>query len=1529
MSTDGPVGRNIETILPLTPMQQGVLYHTLESAKKGVYFGQFSCDLEGPLQADLLRQSWTHVMARHAALRTLFTWERRDKPLQIVRKFVATAFQFHDWRDQDGADQLLAWQQLCEEEKSTGFELGAAPLWRIVLVRVAEEKHRLLLCFHHIILDGWSTRLIFDDAMQHYGKLTNGVPTERRPAPSYAEFVNVLAKIQHASGLAFFKEMLQGYESAVFPRVREEHGDLGNGSGSVSRRVSATAAENIVRAARGARVTLNTLLVACWGELLQRYCDRDDVVFGTTVAGRAADLPGAEETVGLFINTLPLRVKSRDSESLPGWLQALQSKQTQINEFQQTPLQDVIRTSDVAKGQPLFESILVFENFPPQRDIDTGRLRVSQQRYEEFSHFPLAILVVPGREIELIAVFDKARLSARTAEMILVHLETLLNSMAAMLHGKGDTLEMLSAPEREELLVTRCNTDTQFASLQPAHEWVKAVAHEYPERIAIIDDGTELTFAGLERAANGVAADMIQRGIGRGTVVPILLERSAVAVIAMLGTLKSGAAYAPLDPNWPTARVQQTMSDLVNANRRHGRPTLLVTHEDTPTEALQTDEVLTAGEIGKASVHEGSPEVTVALSDPAYVMFTSGSTGAPKGVVVSHANLVNSTLARDRFYGDKPGAFLLLSSLATDSSVAGIYWSLFSGATLVLPRGREEQDVAAIHALIARHSVSHLLCVPSLYGLLLELGDAAQLASLAVAIVAGEACPPVLIDTHHEFIPHTLLVNEYGPSEATVWATAARLGPDQAVCIGRPIANTQAYVMDSAGRLLPDLVAGELFIGGANVADGYLNDADTTAGKFVADPFSRSDDARLYRTGDRAWWRRDGQLSYLGRTDNQIKVRGYRVEPEEIEAIIETYAEIAASAVLLDKSGRLVAYVVSDAVDADDLRQFVRSRMPDYMVPQRFLFLPQMPLTPAGKIDRSALLECEDSASNDSAPEEVVKPRTDEEKVLAGVWSRVLGIEDISVHDDFFELGGDSLLSIRILAQVGSAGLRISPVDFFAQPTIAGQARVAVQQSSGRAAAHADSSSVPLSPIQRWFFQRIGGAPSQWNLNRVFLLPESASLTVLQQAVAALAEHHDALRLQFELEDGVAKQYLGAVDVPRVTEHDSSSLSAAQLAAEIAEVASASGRDFAFSNTSLIQFVLIRTAADLADRLLVCCHHLVMDAYAFDILSEDLAAAMRAVGKGVTPALPPRTTPFSTWCRRLADDASHAVDAKIEEYWDSALAEAAPGIPRAADAGRNDEASVATVTVTLDVSASEQLVATGNRFRMPSRDVLLTALAMTLSDWTSRDSVTVDLEGHGRDPVFDNIDTSRTIGWMTSVFPISLRAVANDDAAKALVRTRDLLRRVPLNGISHGLLREYGDSATAKALRAAAPSQVCFNFLGDTSKRAGSDLVPERENCGECRSPDAVRAYLIDIDAAVTDGQLQVTWRYSRNVHQDETIKQLAAEFISKLQLLISGETAANTPALTPEDFPLAGLDQSALAEIENLLSEAKSAKSE
>ena len=1014
----GAVGgaREVEDIYPLSGLQQGLLFHSLYAPQSAVYVVSVTCRLGGPLDVAAFRRAWQHVVERHAVLRTAFVGHELDRPVQVVRRRVTLPFELHDWRGVLSAEQDERFAALLAEDRARGFDFAAPPLMRLHLMRVADAEWRLIWNSHHILFDGWSLPVLLDEVLAAYAAFSRSEAPRLAAVRPFRDYIGWLQRQDMAAAQRWWRDRLAGVTAPTTLGIDRPAATAGVHYAEHDAAVPVELAE-LERFARHHKLTVNTLVQGAWALLLARYADSDDVVFGVTVAGRPAELPEVERTVGLFINTLPLRLAVPPRQTVADWLHAVQARQTELIEHQYSPLSEVQRCSELPAGTPLFDSIVAFENYPAEMaaaaDI-TRTIRITEVRPVERTNYPLTLQVALGAALSLRLIYDADRFAADAIARMVGHFTRLLGGLIADPARPLSALSPLDAAERRQLIAPPADR-TAWRRDRCLHELIAEQAARTPDAPALLFQDQILSYGELERRANRLAHHLRAHGVGPDVVVGLCAERSPEMVVALLAILKAGGAYLPLDPGLPPDRLAYMLADA-------SAPVLII--QDALAGLLPEGEIvrvrLDADAPAIARQPATPPDSTVAPDNLAYVIYTSGSTGRPKGVMNAHRGIVNRIAWMQDAYRLTPADRVLQKTpFGFDVSVWEFFWPLAFGATLVIARPGGHQEPAYLAGLIERTGITIAHFVPSMLQAFLEAADLSRCRTLRDTICSGEALP---VETQNRFLQQLpgRLHNLYGPTEAAVdvSAWACRLEPDATqVPIGRPIHNITLHVLDRRLEPVPVGVAGELHIGGVGVARGYLGRPGLTAERFVPSPFAAGE--RLYRTGDLARWRPDGALDYLGRIDHQVKIRGFRIEPGEIEAALLAHPGIEQAAVLArDDAGdrRLVAYLVGRddaAPQPAALRAHLQRTLPDYMVPAAFVALDQLPLTTNGKLDRNAL-----PAPDRQPAADHVAPRTATEHTLAAIWQDVLKLPRVGANDNFFECGGNSLSATRAVARI-------------------------------------------------------------------------------------------------------------------------------------------------------------------------------------------------------------------------------------------------------------------------------------------------------------------------------------------------------------------------------------------------------------------------------------------------------------------------------------------------------------------------------
>jgi amino acid adenylation domain-containing protein/non-ribosomal peptide synthase protein (TIGR01720 family) len=1033
-----------------------------------------------------------------------------------------------------------------------------------------------------------------------------------------------------------------------------------------------------------------------------------------------------------------------------------------------------------------------------------------------------------------------------------------------------------------------------------------------PEHAAILSSDGRFSYAELEDTSSRLAQFLrSEYGVRRGDVIGVLAPRSELWVIALLGILKAGAVYLPLDPEYPPERIRFMAEDA-------GAKSLLIHSDFLPVVTGITGTRLFALDLQLEMLAEaGGLTSRAAPEDAAYIIYTSGSTGWPKGAVLGHDGLLNMAVHHVESFGfDETDRLTQFYSPCFDGSILEVFVALLSGATLVMAGPEVIKDPAQFSSYIAAQGVT-TVNAPPMY---LETLDWEKLPQVRRVISAGDQAKA---ETARRLIRNRTYNNSYGPTEATVCATNYRADASitygSRIPVGRPLRNVAVYLLDDGLNLVPEGTVGEVCISGVGLARGYLNRDELTAASFVANPFVPGE--RLYRTGDLGVWLPDGNLELTGRKDTQVKVRGFRVELGEIESQLLQHGDVKEAVVVVREEGpggkRLVAFVsVAGTVSDETLREHLKARLPAFMIPSSFVLTNEMPLNRNGKIDRRALATMplnEPGRSSRYAP-----PETPVQETLARIWGTVLGRESIGIHDNFFELGGDSIMVIQVVSCAHQEGLKLSSQQVFDHPTIAGLSDFALAAEGFSVEQGELSGPAPLTPIQRWFFGQPFKSRHHYNQSVTLEVPSALPAEVCEQALDLLARHHDALRLRFSESGGVWEQaYAEAEAKPPFAVTDLSRLApsaqTARLEAEAAELQAS----LDLSSGPLFRMHLFKLGDDRPSRLLFIIHHLAVDAVSWRILLEDFYAACRSLQAGLPVQLSPKTSSLRDWAARLQEFSNN--DPLDRPYWLNEARWSPPRLPTDYEAApeKNTVAAQASMTVELSEQETHDLLQEAPRaFNTQINEILLTALLLTLQEWTGQPRLLVTLEGHGREDLFDDLDISRTVGWFTSTYPLLLEAVAGGSPTETLKSVKEQIRAVPLRGVGYGIARYLSsDRGYVESLESQPPAEVLFNYLGQIDQlvaaRGDWQLLPEAS--GPEHAADEPLGHLLEVEGIVHGDRLRMIWAYSRGLHATATIERIAGRYAEVLRSLVDACTKAESRGYTPSDFPAARLDQKTL----------------
>jgi amino acid adenylation domain-containing protein/non-ribosomal peptide synthase protein (TIGR01720 family) len=1236
--------------------------------------------------------------------------------------------------------------------------------------------------------------------------------------------------------------------------------------------------------------TLIMTLLAAFQELLARWSGEEDVVVGTPAAGRTR--AAVENVIGFFVNLLALRTRFADDPSFREALGRARESVLEGHAHQDLPFEklvDALQPERSPAATPLFQVLFALQ-VPAREALRLGGLDAARMDGAgQAAKFDLSLeMVDDGERLAGSLLFRTELFDGSTVERMLEHLARLLEQVADDAGLRLSGLALLGPAERRLVLEEWNRTGADFPAELCIHELFERQAERTPQAVAVVHEGRSLTFAELDARANQLARHLARMGVGPEVRVGLCLERSLELMVCTLGVMKAGGAYVPLDPAHPGERIRYVLADSGVA--------LLLTQERLLDRLPELEEVRVLcvdREWARiAAEPTRAPGSGVGPENLCYVIYTSGSTGRPKGVAMHHRGVCNYIDWGVRFYGaDQGNGAPVFSSMAVDLTITNLL-PLFAGRPVRFLREDSPVDALA-EALREGPGFGLIKITPTHLSLLTPLLTPEEARSAARTMVVGAdflSAETTLFMQEHA--PGVRLMNEYGPTETVVGCSAYllpngvhRAGP---VPVGGPIQNLRFYVLDRHVEPVPAGVAGELYIGGTGVARGYLGRPGLSAEKFVPDPFAAAG-ARMYRTGDRARWQADGNLMILGRTDNQVKVRGYRVELGEIEATLRRHEQVSGCLVVLreDRPGdrRLVAYVVGEA-DAGSLREHLRRSVPEYMVPGAFVRLESLPHTSTGKFDPRTL----PAPGHGASPERYVAPRTPVEEVLAGIWAEVLGQERVGVEESFFELGGDSILAIQVASRARWAGVEVTPRQMLEHHTIAGLAGVAGRREG--AVTHAAEQgraegAVPLTPIQAAFFERGHPVPWHHNLSALFEVDAAVPGAALEAAVHAVLGHHDALRLRFRRTEAGWEQWYGeeaGIELERI---DLSSVPPEERERSQAAITARLQASLDLEHGPVGRAVLFDRGEE-GRVLFLVLHHLVVDGVSWRLIREDLDRACEQAGAGRPVDLGARGTSFGDWAASLVAYAA-GDDARAQAaYW---LAQGPEGIPPIPVDGEGEQTIESARVVTVQLGEEETralLQEVPAVYRTRINDVLLCALADTVGEWTGSSRIRIALEAHGRvEEVGPGLDLTRSLGWFTTIYPIVLDTAGAVGVGERLGRVKEQLLAVPAQGVGYGALRYLSpDVEVRRALAAQPEPAVIFNYLGQFDQGLAPGLRvrftggPRGEDVAEKNH----RPHPLSVAGSIVGGRLVLHWRYDGGMHRRETVERLAGRYLEELR---------------------------------------------
>ncbi|MCY9369690.1 lichenysin non-ribosomal peptide synthetase LicA [Bacillus haynesii] len=1448
--------------------------------------------LEGKLDLKRLKSAAQMLIKRHEAFRT--TFEIRDgEPVQRIWEAAELTIDVID-ADEQEAEKLI-------KEFIRPFDLTKAPLFRMSIIRVTEEEHLLLVDMHHIISDGASVSVLIDEMTRLYAG--EALEPLRIQYKDFSVWQQHLLTERHKMQEEYWLKELDGELPVLTLPTDHPRPSVQTFEGSRLRfALKPELVQQLRRLAKETESTLYMVLAASYSAFLSKLSGQSEVIVGSPAAGRPhADL---SRIIGMFVNTLAIRTRPEGDKPFSAFLEEVKETTLGAFEHQDYPFEELIEKLNIQRDMsrnPLFDAVFSMQNADLK---DLSMDGVTLKPYD-FAHQTAKFdLTLTAAEEDGLLVFEMeyntALFKRESIERWSGYWVNLLEAVAENPDARLSELSLLNEAEKRRIVQKWNETKLAVPQDKTVHELFEAQVLRTPERGAAVYNGVQWTYKELNARANRLARLLIKKGVRPEQRIGIMVKPSLEMAAGVLAFLKAGAAYVPIDPGYPAERIGYVLKD--SGAEVLLTQTNIAVPEEFSGETLLLDSILSE-EI--TNDDEVNPQADTQPNNLAYLIYTSGTTGQPKGVMVEHQSLVNLCCwHNDAFAVTEQDKSAKYAGFGFDASVWEMFPYWIAGAELHIIDESIRMDITRLNQYFEENGITITFLPTQLCEQFMELDNQ----SLRVLLTGGDKLKRI------EKRNYTL-VNNYGPTENTVVATSTAIDPDEGMLsIGKPIANTRAYVLGQNNEVQPVGIAGELCIAGRGLARGYLNKPEETAKRFTEDPFVPGE--RMYRTGDAVKWLEDGRLEYIGRIDQQVKIRGFRIELSEIEVQLARLSEVQEAVVtdIEDAYGNkaLCGYVVAnEQLDTEIIARKLAQTLPDYMVPAFWVQLDELPVTANGKVDRRALPQPDVEAQT----AEYKAPRTETEQLLADIWQEVLGIDRIGISDNFFALGGDSIKGIQMASRLQQHGWKLEMKDLFQHPTI-GELCVYVQTADDQTIDQDPvEGEVTLTPIQRWFFERKFTNEHHWNQSVMLHALTGFDPETAGKALSKLIEHHDALRMVYQRNgDGIVQYNRGLEETAVSPEVIRFNESGAELEAAVLKASNRIQSSIDLTEGPLLKAVIFKT--DQGDHLLIVIHHLVVDGISWRILLEDFAAGYAQAEKGEPIILQEKTHSFAEYAARLKEYAGSKAFAKEIGYWQEIEQAETAALPKDDEAEDKRMRHTKTAEFSLSKEETEQLMTKVHEaYSTEMNDILLTALGLALKEWTGQEDFIICLEGHGREDIIDGLNISRTAGWFTSQFPVLIQMGHSEDIGYQIKQIKEELRHIPNKGIGYGIYRYLTEEG-----KEAQPIKydISFNYLGQFTEMTDSGLFTRSTlPSGDPLSPETEKPNALDIVGYIENGILTMSIAYHSLEYKESTVAAVAASFKTYLLQLIGHCLERDGGELTPSDL---GDDELTLEELDKLM---------
>ena len=1438
--------------------------------------------IEGRLEKERVEKTFRKLVERHEAFRTSFELQD-DEIVQRVHKEI----EFN-----------IEYMEVCEDVVTRivdrfikPFDLSKAPLLRIKLLQIEEEKYILMVDMHHIISDGASVGII----MEEFAKLYNGDVLEELKIQykDYAAWQNELLdsgamKNNEEYWLTVFGDeipVLDMPTDYLRPTLQSFEGD------SIIFKLDKELTEKIKELGNNNGATLYMILLSTYNILLSRYSGQEDIIVGSPIAGRPhADL---QSIVGMFVNTLAMRNYPKGDKTFKKFLEDVKKNALDAYEHQDYQFDELVEKLDIRRDlsrNALFDTMFVMQNTDIE-ELEINGLIFKPYGFEnKISKVDLTLSAVEIEGEVMCNLEYCTRLFKReTVERISQHFINILRVVAENPEIGLLEIEMLSKEEKRKILVDFNDTKKEYPEDKTIYELFQEQVKKAPENIAVVYEDKALTYGQLNEKANCLARVLRERGVGPDTIVGIMVERSLEMIVGIMGVLKAGGAYLPIDPEYPQERIEYMLKD---SNTK-----ILLTQKCFMNKVKLQGTVIDLEEEG---LYEGNKENLEKINTSrnlAYIIYTSGSTGKPKGVMIEHRSVINLVNWYDEKYNIKHNKNTMqMTNITFDVAVEETIGVLLNGGTIYIPLKDIILDKNKFRDYVNKNGIDIVQFVPITLNELIAENEFIE--GINIVMCGGDKLDGIL--KNKVMSKGYILYNHYGPTETTVHSITTKCC-EQCV-IGKPINNTQIYILDKANNVSAIGIKGEICISGAGLARGYLNRPELTQERFVANPFIPGE--RIYRTGDIGRWLTDGTIEFIGRIDHQVKIRGFRIEPGEIENQLLKNEAIKETVVIARENNQgnkyLCAYIVCDSnITVSELRSSLLKELPDYMIPQYFIELEKMPLTSSGKIDRRALPEPDGDIITGV---EYIPPRNEIEEKLVKVWSEVLGVERIGIDDDFFALGGDSIKAVQASARLGRYKLKVIVSDLFAKPTVR-ELSTCVKQEDKEIDQGAVEGKVELTAIQKWFFEQDFTNMHYWNQSVMLYSKDGFDEEIVKRVFSKIVEHHDALRIAIENQGNELVQYNRDVEDRLIDLSVIDFGDKASYQDEIEKEAVKIQASIDLSHGPLVKLGLFKTKD--GDHLLIVIHHLVVDGISWRILFEDFATGYRQVVDKQEIDLPPKTHSFKEWAENIQ---KYSVSSELlgeVQYWRNIENTKVGRLPKDYETTSNKVSDSSSIEMRISKEYTDKLLRNTNKaYNTEINDVLLAALGLAIKEWTGENKVLVSLEGHGREDIIPNMNITRTIGWFTSIYPVILDCEKSYDIGYYVKVVKEGLRKIPNKGVGYNILKYITPKEYISDLEFKLNPQISFNYLGQFDNDVDKGVFNISSiSTGDDISKESNRLCDININGMIIGDELSLSFEYNKDEYDLATITELVEGYKKVLLNIIQHCVQKEETEMTPSDF--------------------------